>query len=179
MSRDLHCVLQDKCEDPEGLSRIRAAKGDGIKAYFDMYSWYLGRSGQELQSRAEFIMSPTVPKTEGEIASTIDKWREQYNFVKNYQPGWSLPSPFLRAALRAMMIGNAREYYEQLMEQELSDEQLIEKAFDYATRKRLDHKKLDPDHMDVSGVINQLVQQGGCEGHHHNYSEGSAMQGNQ
>ena len=88
--RDLHCLLQDKCEDPEGLSRIRAAKGDGIKAYFDMYSWYLGRSGQELQSRAEFIMSPPVPKTEGEIAATIDKWREQYNFVKNYQPGWSL-----------------------------------------------------------------------------------------
>ena len=45
VSRDLHCVLQDKCEDPEGLARIRAAKGDGIKAYSDMYSWYLGKSG--------------------------------------------------------------------------------------------------------------------------------------
>ena len=46
VSKCLHCVLQDKCEDSEGLSRIRSAKGDGIRAYFDMYSWYLGRSGQ-------------------------------------------------------------------------------------------------------------------------------------
>ena len=78
-----------------------------------------------------------------------------------------------------MMIGDAREYYEQLMEQSLTDDQLIEKAFDYATRKRLDHKKLDPDHMDVSGVINQLVHQEGCEGHQHNYKESSTVHGGQ
>ena len=77
-----------------------------------------------------------------------------------------------------MMIGNAREYYEQLVEQHLTDDQLTEKAFDYATRKRLDHKKLDPDHMDVSGVNKQLAQHAGCEGHHHqhNYNDGSAVQ---
>ena len=45
VSRDWNCVIQDKCEDPEGLSRFRSAKGDGTRAYFDMYSWYLGRSG--------------------------------------------------------------------------------------------------------------------------------------
>ena len=33
---DLHYVLQDKCEDSEGFARIRAAGGDGIKAYFSM-----------------------------------------------------------------------------------------------------------------------------------------------
>ena len=82
-------VSQDKRDDPEGQSRIRAARSkdgdarhDGIKAYFDMYSWYLGRSGQELQSRAEFVMHPPVPKTEGEIAAIIDKWRDQYNFAR-------------------------------------------------------------------------------------------------
>ena len=135
VSRDLHCVLQDKCEDPEGLVRIRAAKGNSIRADFDMYSWYLGRSGQELQSRAEFIMHPPVPKTEGEIAAIIDKWREQYEFVKNYASNLSLPSPFLRAALKSMMIGNAREYFEQLVDKEMNDQELIERAFDYATRE--------------------------------------------
>ena len=51
-----------------------------------------------------------------------------------------------------MMIGNAREYYEQLVGKYISGEQLIEMSFDYATRKRLDNKKLDPDHMDI-GVV--------------------------
>ena len=117
-----------------------------------------------LDTRAEFVMHPPVPKTEGEIASIIDKWRDQYNFVRNYQKDWVLPSPFLRAALRSIMIGNAREYYEQLIDQSISDSELIERAFEYATRKRLDHKKLDADHMDVSGV-------GNCthEHHQHNY----------
>ena len=178
VSRELHCVLQDKCEDPEGLSRIRAAKGDGIKAYFDMYNWYLGRSGQELQSRAEFIMHPPVPKTEGEIASIIDKWREQYDFVKNYQDDWNLPSPFLRAALRSIMVGNAREYYEQLVDRSLSDDELIEHSFEYATRKRLDHKKLDPDHMDVSG-INDCEHQVACKHTSVNYLGTQSQQGEQ
>ena len=30
------------------------------------------------------------------------------------------------------MIGNAREYYEQLIDQSLSDEDMIDKAFEYA-----------------------------------------------
>ena len=52
------------------------------------------------------------------------------------------------------MIGTAREYYEQLQEKYAEDqtEQLIEACFDYATRKRLDAKKLDPNHMDIGQV---------------------------
>ena len=63
------------------------------------------------------------------------------------------------------MIGNAREYYEQLVDQSITDSELIERAFEYATRKRLDHKKLDADHMDVSGVGNCTHD----HQHHHNY----------
>ena len=163
MTGDLHCVLQDKCEDGEGLSRIRAAKGDGIEAYFNMYSWYLGRSGQELQSRIAFIMQPPIPKTEGEIAGIIDKWREQRTFVQNYDSKWSLPSPFMKAIIRSMMIGTAREYFEQLQDKAITDDDLIEKCFEYGTRKRLDNKKSDPDHMDISELNLNSNYRSGCQ----------------
>ena len=44
---DLHCVLQDKCEDAEAISKVRACKSEGIKAFCALYKWYIGRSGQE------------------------------------------------------------------------------------------------------------------------------------
>ena len=102
---DLHYVLQDKCEDTEGFARIRAASGDGIKAYFSMYSWFLGRSGQELQGKSAFVLNPTIPKTESEIAGIIDKWREQYKFMRDFEENWQLPAPFVRSVLRSITIG--------------------------------------------------------------------------
>ena len=98
-------------------------------------------------------MHPLVPKTEGETARIIDNVREQYSGVQNYDPDWTLPKLFFRAVLISTMTGAVREYYEQLCDKsEVSNEELIERSFEYATRKRLDHKKLDPDHMDVSGI---------------------------
>ena len=75
ISKDLHFVLQDKCEEPDGIARIRSAKDDGIKAYLGLYAWCLGRSGQELQSRAEYITHPPVPKSEGEVAGIMENGR--------------------------------------------------------------------------------------------------------
>ena len=114
---DLHYVLMDKCEDTEGIARIRASSGDGINAYFSMYSWFLGRSGQELQNKSSFVMSPTIAKTEIEIAGIIDKWREQYKFMRDFDENWKLPTPFVRAVLRSIMIGSAREYWERLQDE--------------------------------------------------------------
>ena len=97
-------------------------------------------------------MHPPVPKSEGGIAGIMEKWREQYNFMRNYQEGWKLPDPFLKAAMRSIMVGAAREYWEQLEDKKLDPEELVDRAFEYASRKRLDVKKLDPDYMDVSAV---------------------------
>ena len=119
-------------------------------------------------------MHPPVPKTEGEIATIIDKWREQYDFMRNYDSHWNLPSPFVRAALKSMMIGNAREYFEQLVDKPMPDQELIEKAFDYAQRKRLDHKKLDPDHMDVGAITSGTQDTGADTRAQTNNYEGSA-----
>ena len=68
---DLYCVLQDKCDDPEAISRIRSCRGEGIKALCALYKWYVGKSGQELQAKAQYVMRPPIPKNEGEIAAIM------------------------------------------------------------------------------------------------------------
>ena len=50
--KNLNYVLQEKCEDAEAISKIRAAGGEGIKAYVSLYKWYLGSSGQQLTLKA-------------------------------------------------------------------------------------------------------------------------------
>ena len=43
-------------------------------------------------------------------------------------------------------------------DQNFSNEEIIERVFEYATRKRFDHKKLDLDHMDVGGSAKLAIQ---------------------
>ena len=166
-SRDMNYVLNEKVEHADGLNKIRAAEGDGISAYVAMYCWYMGSSGQELVAKSTYVVNPPIPKSEGDIAAIMDKWKEQYNYMRKYDSQYQLPQPIVEAILRKIMIGQAREYYELLLDKKHTADELIDLVIEYASRKRLDAKKLDPDSMEV-GSINMVS----------NYSGGTSTQDN-
>ena len=147
---DLYYILMDKGQDATAMTRIKAVReGDGIGAYGKLRKWFLGSSGMAITARTQLVMSPAEPKSEAAIADAIDKWREQMRVLEGLGPQYKLADPFKRTALRQLMMGKAKDHFDQLDPDNMTVEELITKCYDYATKKRLDSKKLGPDDMDV------------------------------
>ena len=104
-----------------------------------------------ITQRTQIIMNPTIPKSEEGIADSIDRWKEQIRVFDTLGSEYSLPSAFKETALRQLMIGKARDYYDSLDASKMEIDELLAKCYEYANRKRLDHRsKTDP--MDVGEV---------------------------
>ena len=144
-------VLVDKCEGDARL-RIRTKKnGRGILQFIELYKWFMGTSGEGLSQRAVKIMTPTAPKNEADIAAAIDRWCTQLEAIERHGKCHQLADVYKVAALKSMMIGKARDYFETLEDMKFDD--VLKKCKDYSVRKRLEHaaKKNDND-MDLDNV---------------------------
>ena len=127
-------------------------EGNGIKAYARLRHWYMGTSGMAITQRTQVIMNPTVPKSEEAIADAIDKWKEQIRIMDAMGAEYALPAAFKKTALRQLMIGKAKDYYDNLEATKPDIDELIAKCYEYANKKRRDGKKSAPNAMDVGNV---------------------------
>jgi len=85
------------------------------------------------------VMTPTPPKTEGDIADSIDKWLETMRSLDEMKDEYKLSDPFKITALKIMMVGRAREHFEQIELNEGADySKVLNQCKEYATRRRLE-----------------------------------------
>ena len=114
LNEDMYAVLMDKTEGDAWL-RVRSVdSGNGLEAFVKVYKWCTGTSGQGLSERARIIMSPTPPKSEGDIADCIDKWFELRRHLQNIKRGYALAEPSLFVALEQILeVGRSQEFFEQ------------------------------------------------------------------
>ena len=63
-----------------------------------------------------------------------------------------MPVQAKKTALRVIMTGRAKDYYDRVEEDKLSFDDLVSKCYDYATKKRLDGKKNGSSPMDLDGL---------------------------
>ena len=153
---ELYCVLMDKCEG-EALTKIRTAhEGQGIKAYFALHKWYSETTGEAISERIKQVMTPASPKQESEIADHIDRWLERMRILEQMRKEYELPGPFKITALRHLMIGKAKEYFEIVESRNPGDyERILPEIQEYANRRRLEanlkHESKN-DSMDVGNV---------------------------
>ena len=103
--------MVDKCEGDAGL-RIRTRNGQGISQFVELYKWSMGTSGEGLSQRAIKIMTPTPPKNESEIASSIDKWCTQLEAIERHGESHQLADVYKVAALKSLIIGEAKDNFE-------------------------------------------------------------------
>ena len=59
--------------------------GEGIEAFVKRYKWYMGTSGMGLQEKAQQIMAPSQPKSEGDIADSVEKWLEGFRVISGHK----------------------------------------------------------------------------------------------
>ena len=152
-NEDMYYVLVEKCQDSVSIQRIKSViEGKGVQAYMKLRKWFMGTSGMATTARSRLVMAPGEPKNEESIADAIDKWKEQLRILENMGDEYKLAEVYKKVALRQIMVGKAREYYDQVEDGKISIEELLDKCYDYATKKRLDNKKFDPDSMDIGNI---------------------------
>ena len=72
LNEDLFAVLMDKTTG-EAYLRVKSVdSGEGIDAFVKIYKWFMGTSGMGLQDKARQIMAPIPPKSEGDIADSVE-----------------------------------------------------------------------------------------------------------
>ena len=103
-------------------------------------------------------MSPTPPKSEGDLSEAVDKWLDGWKVLQNHK-GYQMSIRIRVTALKMLMVGRARDQFEVWGEGIKDDDEgtfvdLLNKVQDYATRRRLEANlskgKSDP--MDLGEV---------------------------
>ena len=123
-----------------------------------VYKWFAGTSGQGLSERARMVMAPAAPKSEGEMAEALDKWLEGLKYLGKHK-GYDLPVRLKVTAMKNLMVGRAKDSYEDWVESKIKSESedewkdLVNKVQDYATRRRLEAQLAkNKDSMDIGEV---------------------------
>ena len=136
---ELYCILMDKCEG-EALTNIRTAhEGQGTKAYFALHKWYSETTGEAISEIIKQVMAPASPKQESEMADHIDIWPERMRILEEMRKEYELPGPFKITALRHLMVGKAKGYFEIVESRIPGDyERILPEIQEYANRRRLE-----------------------------------------
>ena len=87
--------------------------GEGIDAFVKIYNWLMGASGMGLQDKARQIMATRPPKSEGDIADSVEKWLEGLGIISNHK-GYEMSYRLRETALKMLMFGRARDQFELL-----------------------------------------------------------------
>ena len=69
-----------------------------------------------MSARANYVVSPPIPKSEADFATIMDKWRENYNYMRKFNKHFVMPRAFIEASLRKIMVGTAKEYWEHIVD---------------------------------------------------------------
>ena len=131
----------DKTES-EAYFRVKSVEpGNGIEAFVKIVKWFMGTSGLGLQEKARQIMSPSAPKSEGDIAESVEKWLEGLRVLSGHK-GYEMSYRLRVTALKMLMVGRARDQFELWKEESREDtddtwKKLLMKVQDYATPRRL------------------------------------------
>ena len=56
------------------------------------------------------VTTPTPPKTEGDVADSIDKWLETMRSLEEMKDEYKLSDPFNSTAIKIMIVGRAKQH---------------------------------------------------------------------
>ena len=120
LKEDLFAVLMDKTFG-EAYLRVKSVEsGEGIDAFEKIYKRYMGTSGMGLQDEARQTMAPDPPKSEGDIADSVEKWLEGMRVISGHK-GYEMSYRLRVTALKILMVGRARGQFE-IWEEECRDD---------------------------------------------------------
>ena len=89
------------------------------------------------------VMAPAASKSEGGMAEALDKWLEGLKYLGKHK-GYDPPVRLKITAMKNLMVGRAKDSYEDWVESKVRNESeeewkdLVNKVQDYAARRRLE-----------------------------------------
>ena len=81
-----------------------------------------------MSQRTKIVMTPIPAKKEEDIADSIDKWLEQLRAVEEMGDQYIMQPVFKIAALKSLMIGRAKDYFETIEDKVTDFKQLLEEC---------------------------------------------------
>jgi hypothetical protein len=112
VSEDMWNFLIDKAE-AEAYHKIKMVpKFQGVVAHGVLYRWVANVSGLGLAEQARMLMQPAPPKPEEELAEHVEMWQDKMRRLEADGDEVKLAPAFKINALRTLMIGKSREYFD-------------------------------------------------------------------
>jgi hypothetical protein len=109
LNEDIFAVLMDKTTG-EAYLRVKSVEsGERIDAFVKIYKWFMGTSGMGLQDKARQIMAPIPPKSEGDIADSVEKYLEGLRIISGHK-GYEMSYRLRVTALKMLIVGRARDH---------------------------------------------------------------------
>ena len=168
-NEDLYCILVETC-DGEAYGKVKTVQeGDGVAAYCIVHRYFTEISGYGTTLRAQQLIFPPAPKSEGHIAECIDKWLENVRSFEAMDKSYYLAIPYKIEALRCLMAGpRARMAFEHVenakrimhIDEALRPEafaQIVNEVKEFAQRARLE--ELSRDNRDGINNAEKLPQE--------------------
>ena len=154
MDEDFYTLLIDRTEGEAALRMRGCNPGKGCRAHMIIYKWFVGASGQTVTGRMKRLMSPAIPKTEAEVADTIEGWVDAGSTFEGIELEYRRPEPFKITALEQLRgVGQGKLHFETLKSQDMGFDELLQKCRDFAMRRRLEYNhKRGKDDMVVDDV---------------------------
>jgi hypothetical protein len=132
----------DKVEG-EAYDKLRGIREDDwVMGYLTLYKWFAEVSGVGLTEQARRLMHPELPKKEEDLAEAVDNRVEKVRRLEAHGSKYALAAVFKVTALRCLMVGKAKEYFELWESEHEADEaggfeDILNKVKDYARKKKL------------------------------------------
>ena len=84
----------------------------GLKAYFEMYAWFMRTTGLRQPERMAALMTPKQAKSEEDLADAIEAWEREERELCYGSEKLTLTDPWTITALKAILPQRTKDHVE-------------------------------------------------------------------
>jgi hypothetical protein len=148
---------------------VHNARGDGIKALWQVHRHFTETTGAGLAERMKALMSPPQAKHEWEVADMLEKWERNCERLEKYGDMYRLNVMFKVTAVIAMLCGKLKDEFDRPEHTKVrADPREMEEALiklkrdikEQARKKKLEHTRASPQDMDLDKVVKDAPKDG-------------------
>ena len=87
---DMYYIMMDKNAN-ESAAKVKAAKNrDGLKAYHEIFWWYVTTTGAALQEKSKRVSCPSPIIKEESCMAELEAWEEELKVLDQYDDAYHL-----------------------------------------------------------------------------------------
>jgi len=170
---DINWILNDKL-GADLCELIKKHELNGLRGYKKLYIWSVDISNTVKQDHMTNIMKPPAAKSDGALASAIEKWDQDRADIRKIDGRCVLQDPFLLTAFKSLCTPNVLKFIDEQMDSGAQEdyEEVRKRVYGYALKRRLSEKPKDPPKGPSLNNVETDDMSGGAPSQHNTWGGG-------